>query len=51
MNKFTTFCGSKANNCKRNEAEIGEKIRTNLEYFETEKQITAQRTYLNHFEF
>ena len=30
-----------------NETEIGKKIRKSLEYFETKKQITTQKTVLN----
>ena len=32
-NKFRIFCGWKTNNSRKNEAECGRKIRTNLQHF------------------
>ena len=40
-----TLC-VKANNCTKNNGQIGAKIRANSEHFDPQKQITGQRTTL-----
>ena len=47
MLKMRNFQVQQTNNCANNEAENGTNLRTNLEHFESQKQITARRTMLN----